>query len=206
MTKTTETKIHLPTAEMLDSGHQSATSGWCVDLYLIPAGESDTDIPEVVHYGYTGNYCRPVAAGEGRWTLIGHYGPMVTGDSVLRELRAMTDDLVARSDEYLGAEWDGHNLRGRWVSDEDGATQVYLAESELIHYWAADDWYGAVSPPTWETLAADAGMDPRRALTEDIDELADELAAAIDPQDEPVQGTAGYAARLAREYLGGGGR
>jgi hypothetical protein len=198
---TTETKIHLPTAEMLDSGHQSATSGWRCDLYLIPAFECDDGIPRVVHHCGLGTIGQPMPAYHGRWTLIGHYGPMVTGDSVLRELRVMTDDLVARSDEYLGAELDGHNLRGRWVSDEDGATQVYLDESELVHYWAAEDWYGAVSPPTWESLAEDAGMDPRRALAEDIDALCDELAAALDPQDEPVQGTAGYAARLAREYL-----
>jgi hypothetical protein len=198
---TNDLVIHLPTAEMLDSGHHTATSGWCCDLYLIPAGESDDGIPRVVHHCGLGNVGKPMPAFHGRWALIGSYGPMVTGDSVLRELTAMADDLVARSDDYRGAEWDGGNHRGRWMTADVDTPFVYLDESELVHYWAAEDWYGAVFPPTWESLAEDAGMDPRRALTEDIDELCDELAAAMDPQDEPVQGTAGYAARLAREYL-----
>ena len=49
--------------------------------------------------------------------------------------------------EYLGSEWDGRNVVGRW-SDE---AKSYLAEpwtqigesarESCNHYWSADDWF-----------------------------------------------------------------
>lgn len=194
-------RIEYPTAEDLDSGEVSETSGWACHLYLVPAAETESGVPRVeTFYGF-GNIGAPMPAFHARWALIGEYRAKVVGASVLKALREHEDELVKLSDAYRGAEWDGHNMRGKW--DDPPAVYEYALDlSDCASYWDASDWFGPAAIG-WEELCEEAGIDRERAVDcDDLEALCDEVAAIVEPaQDERVSGTSAYALAMARHWL-----
>lgn len=202
--------IIYPDASDLDTTGWDEASSYEVGLYLIPADESDSGRPEVrMHAGIGIGW--PMPAHLRRWTSIGKYGTGVIGDSVLDVLHDLEPLLLAASAAYRGTRWDGSNHVGTWESDPDTGLceerfDLDLAwqerADELRRAWDAYTWYGA-DDTCWTELCEEAGIDPERALAPgaDIDALAAEVAAIIEPrQDEVVTGTAGYARDQAERY------
>lgn len=194
--------IRYPSADELDSGDWSETSGWGCSLYLVPAAETEDGIPRVERHPGVGNRGWPMPAHNHRWLSIGGYGPQTVGESVLDALRECESELLAASERYLGDEWDGQNRVGRWSHDEDAemALDTRWDAQELAHYWEACDWYGPASI-RWTDLCLEAGVDPERARGNGWEDLAEQVAAAVEPlQDEAVSGTAEYAREMAERY------
>jgi hypothetical protein len=135
------------------------------------------------------------------WVGVGHYGGGVVGASVLDALREREDLLLALSDTYIGAEWNGNNMVGRWEEAPDWEFQsLDFDVDELRSYWDAFDWFGPACIG-WEGLCSEAGVDPELGLGDDWENVACEVAATVEPmQDEEVSGTEEYALRMAQEY------
>lgn len=196
-----EERMGYPSAGELDSAGYAQSSGWRADLYLVPAEESEDGVPYVTMHSGLGNIGTPEPAFCGRWTRLGSYGPQTVGDSVLGALQTHEEELVALAESYQGRRWDGHNMRGSWDLDaEESPLGGMLDSDNLRHYWTADDWYGPAGIG-WEELCAEAKVDPERALGNDWEAAASEVAAIVEAaQDEEVSGTEDYALEAAREW------
>lgn len=102
---------------------------------------------------------------------------------------------------YKGSHWDGHNHVGSWEFQADYPGADVIESDGFKAYWDASDWFGPASIG-WEELCEEAEIDPKRALSEDIEELALLIAQTVEPlQDEVVSGTEDYAREKAEEWL-----
>ena len=183
-------RVLYPSAEELDTA--GCRDDYRVALYLVPGGETEDGVPEVVTHTGVGNIGTPMPAFHHRWLRIGGYGPGTVGESVLSSLREGEDVWLAWSESYLGSEWDGRNLVGSWA-DTDAVLDYEWDGSELSHYWDAADWFGPAGVD-WEDLCEEAGIDPARGLGDDWQDVAAQVAAIVEPrQDERVSGTEDYA-------------
>jgi len=180
MTETETTRVIYPSADELDTGGWSESSGYGRTLYLIPAAESDSGLPEVTYHGGVGNRGTPMSAWHNRWTSIATYGARVIGESVLEALQQIEDDLIAESERYLGSEWDGSNYRGHWRDNGYDRFGFLCPLDGVGHYWDAADWLSGGSYD-WEDAARDAGVDPERALRDgDLPDLIATVSAALE--------------------------
>lgn len=187
--------VDYPTADQLDTGDWSPTSGAQMALYLIPAEESNSGRPEVTAFQRLGAGT-PMPAWHRRWAYLCTYGAQTVGASVLEALRAAEERLLDLSASYLGAEWTGSNHVGRW-RHEDLDVELDL-DDHLRHYWDAGDYY---ADQDWAELAREAGVDPERALGTDWEAVAAEVAQLVEARTtEAVSGTAGYLRELAERY------
>ena len=195
--------IDLPTAEELDSGDRSENSGWLCKLYLVPAEETETGRPRVETFCGVGSVGTPMQAFRRRWLSLGSYGAKIVGESVREQLEVAADLLVATANRYQGSEWDGSDRVGRWALDADDEMDPSLDLPDhdgLRSYWDAADWFGPAGID-WPELCAEASIDPERAMGDDWEDVADEVAAIVEPlQDEAVSGTADYARRKAEQW------
>jgi len=197
-------EIILPEADDLDTAHFDHTSGRCIRLFLIPAEESKNGLPTVTAFDHVGAGC-PEPAWHGRWAAIGSIGPQIVGESVLRTLEILIDDLLAVAERYLGSEWDGNNHVGRWRGQEAGM-ELDRWEDERADwqcYWDAGDYYGQACL-RWEDLCEQTKVDPERALTAKWEDAVDAVAAtlAADEEDDSAQvsGTPEYVYECAEQW------
>lgn len=113
------------------------------------------------------------------------------GESVLRVLEGVTDELIALAGTYAGS--------GRWPEETQLVAQDLL-QDRVRHYWTAVDWYGA-SGVDWSELAQEAGVDPERALGDAWAEAVTEVAAWHEKNcDEKVSEISAYVRSCAEEY------
>lgn len=196
------TTIDLPTADDLDTGRVSEPSGYRVDLYLVPAAETENGVPAVEIHSGVGNIGSPAPAFHGRWRYLGSYGAKVVGESVLEQLVEASESLLALAHDYRGSEWDGHNHRGCWSDDDDlgGEPEDVVDLSDVRCYWDAFEWFGPADV-SWAELCEAAGVDAERVLSDDWEDVAREVAAIVEPQeDQAVSGTEDYALQMAENY------
>lgn len=213
MSTTQTSHVRYPEADTLDT--RDLRSGDMLKIYLVPSQEDTYGVPYVTLLHAIGGSGRPMAAHHNRWVWIGTVGPNTVGASVLATLRSLEPLLLAIDDTYLGAEWDGDNIVGRWdvatdaydaIDDDDPRTELRSAwrdatERHLQHYWDAVDWYGP-GGYDWPTLAREYAVDPDSILGDpDWRDAVRNLAERIESdQDEPVTGTAKYLEPVAEEY------
>ena len=99
--------IKIPTAEALDTQGEDTD----VDMYLIPAAESDCETPKIVALlsepGST-----PEPAYRNRWLHLGTLPPHMAGSSIHAAIQARAAFLGALAASYQGD--------GRWAIDPDG--------------------------------------------------------------------------------------
>lgn len=202
-------RVRYPDADQLDTEHRHHTDGYALDLYLVPAAETDDGIPRVATHDGVGQIGTPMPAWHHRWASIGRLGAQVIGDSVREALESIEDELVAASEAYLGSEWDGSNLVGSWAATEEevayedmpgrrlAAAWEEAVQDYVRNYWDAGDWYGPAGTD-WEELCRDAGIDPERALDDDWESVVEEVAEIV--EEAEVSGTADYARDRAERY------
>ena len=165
-------KLSLPEPSALDT---EGTSGYRVELYLIPAAENG-GVPEIVVHGGYGNIGTPMRAFDGRWQYVLGYGDDVYGASVRDALVLYRETLTAISDGYVGSEWTGSKHVGEWREEavEESRSLRDRLPPYLTHYWDASD-YLAHGGVTWEEVCQDAGVDVERDDDEAVDVISDEL-------------------------------
>lgn len=195
-------RIKFPTADELDT--KGLGDDYRRILYLIPAAETEDGIPEVTYHAGVGNIGTPMRYHHNRWGWIGRYHGGVVGSSVRDLLESLEPELVELSACYEGTTWDGSNYRGSWTErayDLQAVIDERASEPDRYsHYWTADDWYGQAGTD-WADLCTEAKVDPERALGDDWQSVAAEVADAVEKlQDAPVSGTEDYVLAQAEDY------
>lgn len=192
------TSVSLPSAENLDT--TETRDDFKVTLWLEPADERGDLIPAVHLHCGVGNIGTPEPGYNGRWKYLCSYGSGAIGESVLEALEASKEKLLAISATYKGRRWDGHNMVGSWTHEDDPDEEDIIDSTSFKTCWTADAWFGPAGI-NWEELCEEAGVDPGRALYEDLDELAGLVAEAVEPnQGERVVGTKEYALEQAQQW------
>jgi hypothetical protein len=142
-------------------------------VYLVPAAEAGSGQPEVFVYTHTGTG-QPERSYHRRWLSLGSLPEDLEGESALAVLKGYESELVGLAALYLGAEWDGSNLRGSWQeSDLDRDFEISWDEAE--RYWDASTW---LQDSSWTDICRQHGVDP--VAYDDLGELASLLVADAD--------------------------
>lgn len=198
----TQTAIHLPDADDLDTAGLQSGSG--LKLYLVPGAESDDGIPEIGTHHYIGRPASwPMAAHHGLWVCVGDVPAGVVGESVLEGLRAATEALLALDTLYLGSEWDGSNRRGRWEETDLTHHVEERIREGLRTYWDASDYYTPAGIG-WEGACEIADIEPERALS-DLSAAVEAVTKALEDDakrlGDEVAGIESYVERCAERWV-----
>ena len=194
-------EIIFPDADELDFPRQE----WICEVYLIPSAETG-GLPEITTHSGVGNIGTPMRAWNNRWHSLGVLPGRCVGSSALHCLQRLEDDILSLNAEYLGSEWDGSNLVGKWEESEDDPSGQHLEDAwmqafdDCESYWDAGDWYGADSC-TWTDYAKLMDLDPKIVLSKNWENAVSVGASKLEAeQDEPVRGTEEYLLGLIEQY------